>query len=111
MIELDLQKLKDYLQVIVDDDDSMLKEILEGQEDYARGYMNRSELPREEADRVSESDSEADASSEGDVAKGVQQAIFILCEIRYDKPPPQDAQAMRVEAENMLWQYRIQLGV
>ena len=110
MSQITVAQVKAWLRVIGSADDGLLQDLIDGAEDEACRYLNRSELPTLPLEYPSESSSEEIPSSEDPVAPSVRQAIFYLVQSKYEGKVD-DTAKIRSIAETLLQPYRNELGV
>ncbi len=111
MSVIDLQVVKDRLRVVHDLDDSMLEQLLDGAEDEACRYLNRTQLPTLPQDWPTSEGEEETPSSDDPVAPVVVEGVCLLVKAGYDAPTGAEMEELRRVAFNMMHPYRIGLGV
>jgi hypothetical protein len=104
-----LATVKAYLRVTHTSDDTLLQTLLDGAEDEALRYMNRSELPGLPYDLPEDSSSEPDIDTETLIAPSVVIGVALLVAAEYEAAPDERA-VMRSAAECKLQPYRTELG-
>lgn len=113
-----LADIKLALRVIGSSDDVFLQRLTDSAEDEALRFMNRTELPTLPLDNPGSYDSDGNPilssedtpSSEDPVAPSVFTAVVCLVKANFEAGP-EDALRLRRVAENMLYPYRILIGV
>ena len=104
-----LATVKAYLRVTHTSDDTLLQTLLDGAEDEALRYMNRSELPGLPYDLPEDSSSEPDIDTETLIAPSVVIGVALLVAAEYEAAPDERA-TLRAAAECKLQPYRTELG-
>lgn len=105
-----LATVKSYLRVTHTSDDALLAILLDGAEQEAMRYCNRSELPGLPLDYPEESSTEDDVTTEPEVAPDVVVAVAVLVRIQYDVLEADEASKWRRVAETLLQPYRTEMG-
>jgi hypothetical protein len=108
---IDIEVVKRRLHVVHDADDEMIQQILDGAEDEARTYMNRSELPTLPQDWPESEGEEEVPSSDDPVAPSVVEGICLLVMAGYGATTGDEMLTLRNVALRKLDPYRIGLGV
>jgi len=108
---VDLATVKAWLRVIHSADDTMLQQLLDGAEDEALRFLNRTQPPTLPVDYPSECESEQVPSSDDPIAPSFKKAVCILVQAAYEQTDPDKAERMRRNAETVLMPYRRGLGV
>lgn len=111
MSVIDLEAVKRRLHVSHDLDDEMLQQILDGAEDEALRYMNRTLLPSLPQDWPDSEGAEEEPSSDDPVAPSVVEGVCLLVMAGYGAPTADEMKALREVALTKLFPYRIGLGV
>lgn len=117
MSVISLALTKKYLRVIHSSDDELIQSLLDGAEEEAKRFCNRTQLPTLPVDYPPELDSNCDPiseqvpSSEDPVPGDVVRAIWYLVQADYEGLKPEDAAKRRQGAETLLMPYRTGLGV
>ena len=110
--DITLDETKEFLRVIHDDDDALIQSLIEGAEDEAKRFLNRSQLPTLPFEYPASSDASEEVPSSNDpVAPSVKVAIWFLVQRSYEMPDPDKQMKLRVAAETLLMPYRDDLGV
>jgi hypothetical protein len=104
-----LATVKAYLRVSHTSDDALLQTLLDGAEDEALRYMNRSELPGLPYDLPEDSSSEPDVDTETGVAPSVVIGVALLVAADYEAAP-EERETLRKAAETKLTPYRTEMG-
>lgn len=104
-----LSTVKAYLRVTHNSDDALLRDLLDGAEDEALRFLNRTELPGLPYALPEDSSSEPDITTEIAVAASVVIAVALLVSGDYDAEPD-DRAKIRAAAEAKLIPYRTEMG-
>ena len=104
-----LATIKSYLRVTHTSDDTLLQTLLDGAEDEALRFMNRSELPGLSYDLPEDSSSEPDIDTEPSIAPSVIVGVALLVSCDYDAAPD-ERETLRKAAEVKLQPYRTEIG-
>jgi hypothetical protein len=104
-----LASIKAYLRVTHSSDDTLLQMLLDGAEDEALRFMNRSEFPGLPYDLPEDSSSEPDIDTETGIAPSVIVGVALLVACEYEAAPD-ERQALRAAAECKLQPYRTEIG-
>lgn len=110
MAVIALTTVKQYIRVTHNSDDALLGILLDGAEQEAMRYMNRSELPGVVYALPEDSSSEPDITTEPAIAADVVVAVSMLVRLQYDALDPDDAMKWRRAAETLLQPYRTEIG-
>jgi hypothetical protein len=105
-----VDEIRAFLRIIHTDDDVLLQTLIDGAEDEAKRFLNRTELATLPLDYPSSS-SEDVPSSEDPIAPSVRIAIYYLVQSKYEGTKPDDIPKIRASAESLLMPYRTELGV
>lgn len=105
-----LATVKQYLRVTHTGDDTLLQWLLDGAEQEAMRYCNRSELPGLPLTYPEDSSSEPDITTEPEIAPDVLAAVAILVRVQYDAVEADEAAKWRRVAETLLQPYRTEMG-
>lgn len=92
-------------------DDADIQQALDGAEQEALRYLNRSELPTLPIDYPDSESSEEVPSSEDPVAGDVIDAVLLLVKASVEATTPAEIAGYRAAAEVKLHPYRLRLGV
>lgn len=114
-----LEEVKAHLRQVHDHDDALIQTLLDGAEEEAKRYLNRTELPTlpldyppEYASEDAESPLPEDVpSSEDPIAGDVRVAIYLLVQAKYAAVGADEMAKLRAAAETLLQPYRVGLGV
>ncbi len=105
MSVIDLPTAKAFLDVIHNADDAKLQLLLDGAEDEALQFMNRTTF-----NDVCPCESSSEPVSEERMPDSVKVGVLLLLQAVYDATPD-DAEKLRRAAETKLFPYRCHLGV
>lgn len=114
---ISLATVKAALRVTHSSDDALLQALIDGAEQEAMRYLNRTELPTLPQDYPPLYDSDGNEvaeqvpSSDDPVAPDVVTAIYLLVQAGYDADTADERAKLRSCAETILVPYRIGLGV
>lgn len=117
MSVITLEQVKRHLRVIHTSDDLLLQDLIDGAEEEAKRFCNRTQLPTLPVDYPPQYDSSSseipeDVPSSGDaVAADVVVAVCLLVKADYEATTPDEVAGYRLAAETKLQPYRSQLGV
>ncbi len=111
MSTIDLQVAKRRLRVIHNADDDDLQQALDGAEQEALRYMNRTQLPTLPQDFPDVPSSEEVPSSEDPVAADVIEGVLLLVKAAFEATTPDEVASYREAAEWKLQPYRVGIGV
>jgi hypothetical protein len=107
-----LSDVKAWLRLTHDNDDALLQILVDGAEDQACQYMNRTSLPRIGQECPDECDTARveDPVSDGDtLPPAVRSAICIMVQVEYEAQPD-DREALDRAWQQKLWPFRCGLG-
>lgn len=116
MSAVTVEEIRAFLRIIHTDDDDLLQILIDGAEDEAKRFVNRTQLPTLPLDyppvyNSSSSEIPEDVpSSEDPIAPSVRMAIYYLVQSKYEGTKPEDVARIRQSAETLLWPYRTELG-
>ena len=108
---------RDYLRLAHAHDDVLLQILLDGAEEEAKRFMNRTQLPTLPQDYPPLLDSNGDElpeltpGNDNPLAADVRIAIYLLVQCRFEALRPEDLPRMRAAAESLLMPYRVGLGL
>lgn len=108
-ISLDIAKRR--LRVIGSYNNADLQQALDGAEQEACRFMNRTQLPTLPQDWPSSESSEEVPSSEDPVAPDAIEGVLLLVLASYNAATPEEVAGYRAAAEVKLHPYRVNLGV
>lgn len=111
MSVIPLDTAKKRLRVIHSADDADIQQALDGAEQEAMRYMNRTQLPTLPQDWPTTASSEDVPSSEDPVVADVVEGILLLVKASYEATTPAEIEGYRKAAEIKLHPYRVMLGV
>lgn len=117
MSDIALTSVKRYLRVFHSADDLLLQDLLDGAEEEAKRFTNRTQLPTLPVDYPPEFDSSSSEipedvpSSEDPVPFDVFCAVCLFVKADYEATTPDEIAGYRKAAETKLWPYRAALGV
>lgn len=116
MSQITLEQAKRYLRVFHSADDDLLQDLIDGAEQEACRFLNRTNLPTLPLEYPAESSSEGPyseevPSSEDPVSPDVRTAVLHLVQSKYEATKPEDQAKLRAAAEVILMPYRAQMGV
>lgn len=111
MSVIDLETAKTRLRVTHNEDDADIQQALDGAEQEALRFMNRTQLPTLPQDWPDSVSSEALPSSEDPVAADVVEGVLLLVKASYEATTPDEIAGYRAAAEIKLHPYRVMLGV
>lgn len=105
-----LATVKAFLRVTHDSDDTLLQALLDGAEDEALRFLNRSEFPTSDYSLPEDSSSEPDVDTESLIAPSVVIGVALLVMADYEADA-EDRPRLRASAETKLMPYRTEMGV
>lgn len=116
MSQITVAQVKAFLRVFGTADDDLLQDLIDGAEDEACRFLNRTNLPTLPLEYPAESSSDAPyseetPSSEDPVAPSVRMAIYYWVQAKYEALKPEDVTKMRQAGETLLQPFRNQMGV
>ncbi|SDW94897.1 head-tail connector protein [Lysobacter enzymogenes] len=112
MSVIDLSVAKARLRVFGTHTDADLQQALDGAEQEAMRFMNRTQLPTLPLEYPSSSSSSEEVPSESDpVAPDVVEAVLLLAKASFEATDPDEVTGYRQAAEMKLFPYRAFLGV
>lgn len=111
MSVIDLATVKRRLRVIGNFNDADIQQALDGAEQEACRFLNRTELPTLPQDWPSSSSSEEVPSSEDPVAPDVIEGVILFVLASFNATTPDEVAGYRMAAQAKLWPYRLCVGV
>lgn len=106
-----IEEAREFMRVLHTQDDALIQSLIDGAEEEACRFLNRTQLPTLPVDYPDSSSSEDVPSADDPVSPDVVVAIKLLVQARYGIDTPEKQAKCRANAFEILQPYRRFIGV